>query len=246
MPDAPKPTNIALARLAALPRRNGLVITGGKRPLNIYIREGNETVQPQVALWLDAASGFVFCTKVINPAESADNGVREALDALVETMIAPITVGASDESAPPEDNGKRRTHREEQALPHLGLPARITVNDAEMAETALAPLDIPVEYDAFTRLRSGIRRARQIHGRAARWRAARTVRVGDRSGATPATLQGRQWVCAARPLAVHARSPGDCPYPRRAWAGTGRGNPVRLRPRRRRNGARCRVLLLPR
>lgn len=153
MPDAPKPTNIALARLAALPRRNGLVITGGKRPLNISIREGNETVQPQIALWLDAASGFVFCTKVINPAESADNGVREVLDALVETMIAPITVGASDESAPPEDNGKRRTHREEQSLPHLGLPARITVNDAEMAEAALAlfaPLDIPVEYDAHS------------------------------------------------------------------------------------------------
>lgn len=151
MPNAPEPTTIALARLATLPRRAGLVITGGKRPLNIYIREGNQTVQPQIALWLDAESGFVFRTKIINPAESADNGVREALDALVETIIAPIALGASDEPALLDESGKRRTRRGKQSLPHLGLPDHITVNDADMAEAALAlfaPLNIPVEYDA--------------------------------------------------------------------------------------------------
>ncbi len=153
MPNTPEPTPIALARLAVLPRRAGLVITGGKRPLNVSIREGNQTVQPQIALWLDAESGFLFGTKIISPSESADHGVREALDALVEILIAPIAVGASDEPAPPEGGGKRRTRQGEQSLPHLGLPDRLTINDADVAEAALAlfaPLDISVEYDAHS------------------------------------------------------------------------------------------------
>ncbi|MDQ6601524.1 MAG: plasmid pRiA4b ORF-3 family protein [Chloroflexota bacterium] len=153
MSNASEPTNIARARLATLPRRTGLVITGGKRPLNIYIREGNQTIQPQIALWLDAESGFVFGTRIISPSESADNGVREAVDALVETMIAPIAPSRSDELTLLEEGGKRRKRREAPLLPHLGLPDRITVNDADVAEAALAlfaPLGIPVEYDAYS------------------------------------------------------------------------------------------------
>lgn len=153
MPNTPEPTNIAFARLAALPRRHGLVITGGKRPLGIYIREGTQPVQPQIALWLDAESGFVFGTRIINPFESADNGVREALDALVNVMIAPLAPNVADQLALLGDEGNRRTRRRGPLLPHLGLPDRVIVNDAAVAEAALAllaPLDIPVEYNAHS------------------------------------------------------------------------------------------------
>src|SRR6266516_469478 len=70
MPKVPDPTSITHARHATLPRRAGLVMTGRKRPLGIAIREGNQTIQPQIALWLDAESGFVFATQIINPLES--------------------------------------------------------------------------------------------------------------------------------------------------------------------------------
>lgn len=153
MPDARKPTDIALARLAALPRRAGLVITGGKRPLAISIREGDQTVRPQIALWLDAASGFVFGTQIISPTEHADGGVRAALDALVNVMIAPINLGVPDERTLLGDGGQRRARRDASSLPHLGLPDRITINDRDVAKAAralFAPLDIPVEYDAHS------------------------------------------------------------------------------------------------
>ena len=72
MPNAPELTSSTRARLAALPRRTGLVMTGGKRSLGIAIREGTQTFQPQIALWLDAESGVVFSTRVINPLEGGD------------------------------------------------------------------------------------------------------------------------------------------------------------------------------
>jgi hypothetical protein len=68
-------------------------------------------------------------------------------------MIAPIAPSAADDPALLGDNGKRRRRSGEPLLPHLGLPDRITVNDADMAEAAIAlfaPLDISVEYDAHS------------------------------------------------------------------------------------------------
>ena len=120
MPNAPEPTSIARARLAALPRRTGLVMTGGKRALGIAIREGNQTIQPQIALWLDAESGFVFATQIINPLESGDSGVREALDALVDAMTAPIAPTVSDELASLTDGGRGGKRRGQTPVPQLG------------------------------------------------------------------------------------------------------------------------------
>src|SRR5919197_4341491 len=90
MPKSQKPTKAALARLARLPRRSDLVIEGGKRPLGVFIRENDQTIQPQLALWLDAQSGFIRGTAMINPLESADGGIGEALAALVYAITNPV------------------------------------------------------------------------------------------------------------------------------------------------------------
>lgn len=152
MPNAPEPISIVRARLAALPRRAGLVMTGGKRLLGIAIREGNQIVQPQIALWLDAESGFVFGTRIVNPLESPDNGVSEALNALVDAITAPLAPAIAEEFAT-RTGGKRSTRRERPLPPQLGLPGRLTVTDPDVAEAALAlfaPLGIPVEYEAHS------------------------------------------------------------------------------------------------
>jgi hypothetical protein len=70
VPKSQRPTKAALARLARLPRRSDLVIEGAKRPLDVFIRENEQTVQPQLALWLDAQSGFIRGTAMINPLET--------------------------------------------------------------------------------------------------------------------------------------------------------------------------------
>src|SRR5438045_9545639 len=90
MPRAQRPTKAALARLARLPRRADLVIEGGMRPLGVFIREKDQTVQPQLALWLDAQSGFIRGTAMINPLESTDGGIGEALVALVDAATNPV------------------------------------------------------------------------------------------------------------------------------------------------------------
>ena len=76
MPAARKPDPNPSAGLATLPRRNGLVIVGGKRPIGILIHEGDQMIQPELALWLDEASGFVFGSDVINPSVMARGFAR--------------------------------------------------------------------------------------------------------------------------------------------------------------------------
>src|ERR671934_2619233 len=102
MPKTKRPTKAALARLARLPRRSDLVIEGGKRPLGVFIRENDQTVQPQLAMWLDAQSGFIRGTAMINPLESADGGIGEALAALVDPPTNPI---GAPLAAPERDDG---------------------------------------------------------------------------------------------------------------------------------------------
>src|SRR5919199_3229369 len=100
-----RPTKGALARLARLPRRSDLVIEGGKRPLGVFIRENDQTVQPQLALWLDAQSGFIRGTAMINPLASADGGIGEALAALVDAATNPVVAPLA---APERDEGAAR------------------------------------------------------------------------------------------------------------------------------------------
>src|SRR5918911_1519121 len=148
MPKSQRPTKAALARLARLPRRSDLVIEGGKRPLGVFIRENDQTVQPQLALWLDAHSGFIRGTAMINPLESTDGGIGEALAALVDAATNP---GGAPPTAPKRDDGAARTGGKSPVRlqpPPPGLPARIVVDDAALAEAArviFTPLDVPVE-----------------------------------------------------------------------------------------------------
>jgi hypothetical protein len=148
MPKTQRPTKAALARLARLPRRSDLVIEGGKRPLSVFIRENEQTVQPQLALWLDAQSGFIRGTAMINPLESTDGGIGEALAALVDAAANPVVAPLA---APQRDDGAARTGGKPPVRlqpPPPGLPARIVVDDAALAEAArtiFTPLDVPVE-----------------------------------------------------------------------------------------------------
>src|SRR5438270_11165707 len=148
MPKSQRPTKAALARLARLPRRSDLVIEGGKRPLGVFIRENDQTIQPQLALWLDAQSGFIRGTAMINPLESTDGGIGEALAALVDAGTNPVVAPLA---APERDDGAARTGGKLPVRlqpPPPGLPARIVVDDAALAEAArtiFTPLDVPVE-----------------------------------------------------------------------------------------------------
>src|SRR2546421_10786852 len=104
MPKSQRPTKAALARLARLPRRSDLVIEGGKRPLGVFIRENDQTIQPQLALWLDAQSGFIRGTAMINPLESTDGGSGEALAGLADAATNPVVPPLA---APARDDGPR-------------------------------------------------------------------------------------------------------------------------------------------
>ncbi|MDP9374619.1 MAG: plasmid pRiA4b ORF-3 family protein [Chloroflexota bacterium] len=148
-PKAWKPTKAALNRLARLPRQPDLVLEGGKRPLGIYIREGGETVRPQIALWVDARTSFIRATEVINPLESADDGIGETLRALVAALGGPFAPTLPFPAAQPPAG--REGEVAPLQLPQPGLPSGIRVNDAALAEAAdaiFAPLDVPVEHAA--------------------------------------------------------------------------------------------------
>src|SRR3989440_3165218 len=144
MPKTQRPTKAALPGRARLPRHSDLVIEGGKRPLGVFIRENEQTVEPQLALWLDAQSGFIRGTAMINPLESTDGGIGEALAALVDAATNPV-VAPLRESAPARDDDTPPVRLQP---PPPGLPARIVVDDAALAEAARAiftPLKVPVE-----------------------------------------------------------------------------------------------------
>jgi len=126
----PQPKQQAVTkRLTQLPRRPGLVIEGGVRPLGVWFREGGEALQPFVAIWVDAGTGYVRASRLISPKETADDGRSQALDVLVEAMHSP--------------NEPLAGH-----APQRGRPAKVVVDDPELAaaaETLLAPADVPVE-----------------------------------------------------------------------------------------------------
>ena len=134
--------------LARLSRRPGFIIEGGKRAIGIYIRDGAGLVRPQVALWVDSASGFVLATSLINPGGGSDVGVGEALEALLSALAPPETSGRPSTGglgapvllgAPPGQD------------PARALPERVRVDDAGLAaavEAALGPLGVAVEQGA--------------------------------------------------------------------------------------------------
>lgn len=147
MPPRQKPNKTALARLGRLERRPDLVIEGGLRPLGIYVREKGQTLQPQVALWLDAQSGFIRGTRVVEPGAPAGESASEALDALVESLITPV-VAPSGPPPPTIHLPGGAVAPPRLTAPPAALPARIRVNDAALAAAARAifdPLGVAVE-----------------------------------------------------------------------------------------------------
>src|SRR5579863_1052327 len=91
----PRPTNGATATgalpLDRLPRVDGLVIEGGMRPLSVFVRENRRTVQPKVAIWLDAASGFIRASRLLASDDlDSDDGVGATLAVLREALTGPF------------------------------------------------------------------------------------------------------------------------------------------------------------
>jgi hypothetical protein len=137
-------------RLARLPHRANLTILGGKRLLGLYLREGKETFQPQIVIWLEEPGGMIRTSEVINPLKHQDDGIGDALETLTRALIQPpptplingVMFGSPDR--PP---GKKRGAFPPAFQP--GLPAKIIINDEALAQAAqelFAPLDVPVEY----------------------------------------------------------------------------------------------------
>ena len=85
-----------------------------------------------MAIWLEAGSEYIRAAQVLAPTATAEERLTQALETLVAALAHPMPVPTPPAAQP-------------------GLPARVVVNDAALAEAArdlLAPLGIPVEYVA--------------------------------------------------------------------------------------------------
>jgi hypothetical protein len=121
-----------------------VVVEGGIRPLGTLVEEPEGTFQPQVALWVEATSGAVLATKLIDPRPGTEQSLRDAVAALLAALDqAP--------SRRPRGTGKGTPTDQGIVLLHAPHPARVLVNDAALAAAvreALQPSDIPVELRA--------------------------------------------------------------------------------------------------
>jgi hypothetical protein len=140
----------SIERLARLRRRPEQVIEGGKQVLPLYFYENRQTFQPYVSIWLDASDGRLLASDVINPLESKDEGVSEALEVLALAMAEP-------EAEPQEPQGRTKggltllSASGQKLGSSAGLPGRVRVNDETLAQAArklLEPLNVQVDYMA--------------------------------------------------------------------------------------------------
>ena len=199
-------------RLVGLPHRADLILEGGKRAAGIYVREGDQTIGLELALWVDAESGIVRAASApISPLESVDGGLTEALTALVAALAGPfpmLPVGGEVELVPTTGRGKR-DQEARRSLAEPALPGLVRVNDEALAAAArdmLAPLGRP---GRVRRRPAHLGGCLWLHGQWSGWRprggTARAVCLGDRRGAGAAPVQGSGGLCAPRPLGVCAR-----------------------------------------
>lgn len=131
MPTPRNAGNPLAARLASLPTQPELVIAGGKADLDVWVQEGDETFQPGLSLWLDGDTGLVRSSTLYSPLATIDDGITEALEALVTAIVEPMPFAPG------------------MAPPPSALPGLVIVNDATLAAAAralLAPFDVQVEY----------------------------------------------------------------------------------------------------
>src|SRR5579875_4108449 len=122
------------------------VIEGGIRALDALVDEPSGPYQPEIALWVDASSGMVVATELLNPRESAEHRLQIAATALVAALKQP-----PGRSARRADGARPERTNTGVILFHTGAPARVLVNDAALASAvreALGSTEIPVEVRA--------------------------------------------------------------------------------------------------
>lgn len=152
MPRARKPWTPDPTGLARLPMDPNLTLVGGRRTLPTEIQEGKQAFRPQLVLWFDERQEYIRRHEVVNPLASSDGGISDALRELVAACETPFPI-------PPHPGGVRA--RKSQPA----LPGKVTVNDEELAQAAMAlfaPLGVAVEFaetiplfdEAFTQLSS--------------------------------------------------------------------------------------------
>lgn len=138
-----------IERLSRLRRRPEQVIEGGKQVLPLYFYENRQTFQPYVAIWLDATDGRLLASDVINPLESKDEGISEALEVLALAMAEPE---AQQQEEGRTKGGLTLLSASGQKLDSsaAGVPGRVVVNDEALAQAArkfLEPLKVQVDYN---------------------------------------------------------------------------------------------------
>jgi hypothetical protein len=122
------------------------VIEGGIRTLDAMVDEPSGPYQPEIALWVDASSGMVVATELLDPRESPEHRLQTAAAALVATLKQP-----PGRSARRADGARPERTNAGVILFHTGAPARVLVNDAALAAAvreALGQTDVPVEVRA--------------------------------------------------------------------------------------------------
>src|SRR4051794_41814919 len=118
----PRDLEKVIPALKILPHRQGQVLVGGLRTVDVFIREGKEYFKPELALWLDQSWGMVLNSEIIMPSQSLDGGITEALAGLFQAIIGPYTLPPTPPplGSPP--------------FPQPGLPERIVVTDQALAQ----------------------------------------------------------------------------------------------------------------
>lgn len=121
------------------------VIEGSMRLLGVRIEDRGEAYQPQIALWVDAETGLVHGTVLIDPRRSADGGAGEAVEALLDALPRPRsarTAAGDGQAARPRRKATRTT------LPMGEMPERVLVDNPALATAlreAVGPLGVEVE-----------------------------------------------------------------------------------------------------
>lgn len=141
------PRALAMKRLAQLPQLPELTLVGGRRSLGVYFRENKQTIQPTLAVWLEKENGVVRAFRLIAPNESGDS-LEETLEALVEAITKPmftqqLAMLSSLAGQTPDQGAKLQPFQ-------AGLPAKIEVNDAALAEAVrdmLASIGVSIDVE---------------------------------------------------------------------------------------------------
>jgi len=117
--------------LQSLPRHPKLELEGAIRPLKLFTVNGGRYEQPAIALWVEAGTGRICSLDIVTGKNGRVGDIAEAIDGLVFGLSDPrdaVIHGKTVEVEP-------------------GLPQRVVVDDASLAEATRAVLDrfnIPV------------------------------------------------------------------------------------------------------